>query len=108
MIGGKGRLLHIYEQNHAHPVNRIAHMFGVPAVAASLIVVFFSRRAGLALFAGGWTTQLLGHAIQGTRPSFVHDPRHLLIGPTWVARCWLACFRGEGPLSRRPRRRRTG
>lgn len=99
MIGSKRRLLRIYDQNHAHPVNRVAHMFGVPAVAASLIVVLFSRRAGLVLFASGWALQLVGHAVQGTRPSFIHDPRHLLIGPTWVARCWLAYLRRGGTPS---------
>lgn len=91
------RIAEAYSRNHAHPMNQIAHMIGVPIVGASILVLFFSRKVGLSLFAGGWALQFLGHAIEGNRPSLLSDPRALAVGPFWVARKWLTCVR------RRPR-----
>ena len=39
----------------------------------------------LTLFLLGWVLQFIGHAIEGKKPSFFEDLRHLLIGPLFVA-----------------------
>lgn len=36
------------------------------------------------IFVAGWILQFIGHAIEGRKPSFLADPRYLLIGPVWV------------------------
>jgi uncharacterized membrane protein YGL010W len=38
----------------------------------------------LALFAGAWILQFIGHAIEGKRPSFFRDLQFLLVGPAWL------------------------
>lgn len=40
--------------------------------------------AALALFAGGWALQFLGHRYEGVKPAFFDDVRQLLIGPLFV------------------------
>ena len=37
----------------------------------------------LGIFIVGWIGQFIGHAIEGTRPSFFKDIQFLLIGPLW-------------------------
>jgi uncharacterized membrane protein YGL010W len=38
----------------------------------------------LAIFAGAWILQFIGHKIEGKKPSFLDDVRFLLIGPIWL------------------------
>jgi uncharacterized membrane protein YGL010W len=38
----------------------------------------------LAIFVGAWIGQFIGHAIEGTRPTFFKDAQFLLIGPLWL------------------------
>jgi uncharacterized membrane protein YGL010W len=38
----------------------------------------------LAIFVGAWIGQFVGHAVEGTRPSFFKDAQFLLIGPLWL------------------------
>ena len=38
----------------------------------------------LSIFVVAWVFQLLGHAVEGKRPSFAKDLSFLLIGPLWV------------------------
>lgn len=38
----------------------------------------------LAIFVVAWIGQFIGHAIEGTRPSFFKDIQFLLIGPLWL------------------------
>ena len=38
----------------------------------------------LTIFVGAWIGQFVGHAIEGTRPSFFKDLQFLLIGPLWL------------------------
>jgi len=37
----------------------------------------------LAIFAAAWLAQLVGHHVEGARPSFFRDLQFLLIGPLW-------------------------
>lgn len=38
----------------------------------------------LAIFAGAWVGQFIGHKIEGRKPSFFRDLQFLLIGPVWL------------------------
>ncbi len=38
----------------------------------------------LAVFAGAWVGQFVGHKIEGKKPSFLKDVQFLLIGPAWL------------------------
>lgn len=38
----------------------------------------------LTIFVGAWIGQFVGHAIEGTRPTFFKDAQFLLIGPLWL------------------------
>jgi uncharacterized membrane protein YGL010W len=41
--------------------------------------------AGLALFFGGWALQFVGHAVyEKTKPAFLRNLLHLLVGPAWL------------------------
>ncbi len=39
---------------------------------------------GLVIFIVAWIAQLVGHKIEGKKPSFFDDLRFLLIGPAWL------------------------
>lgn len=85
----------LYDHEHTHPWNKILHGFGVPAVVASLVVVFLDWRWGLGLFAGGWVLLFLGHRIEGNRPAFFQGIVYLLVGPLWVAKELVTVLRGH-------------
>lgn len=72
-----------YRRDHQHPVNKATHMVGIPMIVVSLPLVFFAPPVGIALFVLGWTLQFVGHAFEGKPPSFIRDPKFLLMGPTW-------------------------
>lgn len=84
-----------YAQEHTHPWNKILHGFGVPAVVASLVVVFLEWRWGLGLFVGGWLLLFVGHKIEGNKPAFLHGIVYLLVGPLWVAKELVGALRGR-------------
>ena len=88
----KADLLEQYSESHQHPINRWCHFLGIPAIVLSLplivAAVFFPhlRPLALTLFAGGWSLQFIGHAIEGKPPEFFKNWRFLFIGFRW----WLA------------------
>ncbi len=41
-------------------------------------------QVALAIFAGAWIGQFIGHKIEGRKPSFFQDLQFLLIGPIWL------------------------
>jgi uncharacterized membrane protein YGL010W len=84
-----------YEAEHTHPMNRLAHMFGIPTVALSIVLLPFSRKLSAGLFVAGWSMQLIGHAIEGNRPGFLNRPKLLSAGPLWAARQWRNLFERE-------------
>ena len=87
-----------YKAKHRHPLNRLTHTIGIPAIVVSLPLFFFDWRWALALFVVGWVLQFVGHAIEGNQPAFFRNPVYLLIGPLWLARRALKIVRG----ARRP------
>ncbi len=82
--GAVQRWIDRYHADHKHPMNHATHIIGIPAIVASLVVVFFNWQWGLGLFIGGWILQFIGHGIEGNRPSFMKDPRFLLVGPLFI------------------------
>lgn len=57
------------------------------ALLAALVLVgrALPWTLGLALFAGGWALQFLGHAVYEKRsPAFLRNLLHLLVGPAWL------------------------
>ena len=99
MLGGRSwdSWISEYSQSHQHPLNRLAHTFGIPMIMVSLPMMLagiFWRPAlwfGVGLFGVGWALQFLGHAIEGKPPEFLSDWRFLLVGSRW----WAAKMRGN-------------
>jgi uncharacterized membrane protein YGL010W len=79
-------LLANYKAKHQHPLNRLLHTIGIPAIVISCPLFFFNWRWALALFIGGWILQFAGHAIEGNQPAFFKNPVYLLVGPLWFLR----------------------
>ena len=75
-----------YKAKHQHPLNKLSHVIGIPLIAISLPLFFFSWRWALALFVVGWVFQFIGHAIEGNQPAFFTNPVYLLVGPLWLLR----------------------
>ena len=73
-----------YHADHNHPLNDATHFIGIPAIVISLFVFFIDWRWGVGLFVGGWILQFIGHGIEGNKPSFMKDPRFLLVGPLFI------------------------
>ena len=40
--------------------------------------------SSVAIFAGAWLFQFIGHKIEGQKPSFFQDLQFLLVGPAWL------------------------
>jgi 2-dehydropantoate 2-reductase len=95
------RMLEQYNQDHTHPINRATHLVGIPALALSLPALLLWPAGGLALLLVGAALQLVGHAFEGKPPSFVRDPRFVLVGAAWYAWRILGRKRQDLPVSRR-------
>jgi hypothetical protein len=55
-----------YGQRHAHPVNAVLHIVGVPLHFLGIVkIVAGKRNTGITLLAVGYTLQYLGHEAQG-------------------------------------------
>lgn len=97
-----------YKAKHRHPLNKLTHSIGIPAIVVSLPLFFFDWRWALALFVGGWVLQFVGHFIEGNQPAFFRNPVFLLVGPLWLARRALGLARkpanDDALAERAPRR----
>jgi uncharacterized membrane protein YGL010W len=86
-----------YERSHQHPVNRICHTCGIPAILVSIALffaAFFYHRLwiyAVGLFVLGWIFQFVGHAFEGKPPEFFRDWRFLFVGVRW----WWAKIHGR-------------
>jgi len=86
-----------YARSHQHPVNRICHTLGIPAILLSVLLflgaIFIHRLwiYALVLFVAGWTFQFIGHAFERKEPEFFHDWRFLFVGVRW----WWAKIHGK-------------
>lgn len=84
-------MLRTYIQDHQNPVNQRTHEIGIPLIMASVPALLLGqRRLAAALFVGGWTFQLIGHAFEGKAPTFTRDPlTGFLSGPVYFIDKWL-------------------
>jgi uncharacterized membrane protein YGL010W len=62
---------------------------GMLAVAALMVAPLVLGGAALlpvaaGLFVVAWIGQLIGHRIEGRKPSFLEDVKFLLVGPAWL------------------------
>jgi uncharacterized membrane protein YGL010W len=86
-----------YAGSHRHPVNRVCHTLGIPAILVSLALflggIFIHRLwlYALVLFVAGWTLQFIGHGFERKEPEFFHDWRFLFVGVRW----WWAKIHGK-------------
>jgi uncharacterized membrane protein YGL010W len=86
-----------YARSHQHPANRLCHTFGIPIVAASVLLAPAAafipalRWPVAALFSVGWILQFVGHAYEGKPPEFFKDWRFLFVGLRW----WLRKVGGQ-------------
>jgi len=86
-----------YAGSHQHPVNRVCHTIGIPAIALSLPLFGVAWLVpGLwpiptGMFLGGWALQFAGHWVEGKPPEFFRDWRFLFVGLRW----WIAKLRGR-------------
>ena len=69
-----------YARQHRTKLNRRLHLCGRTMRIAAVVVVFYNWKVAAALFVAGYLVQFLGHAIEGTSPSFFRNPKHLLLG----------------------------
>jgi len=69
-----------YSQQHQTKLNRWLHVVGRVIRVVAIPVLFYDWRIALGMFAFGYLIQFLGHAIEGTSPSFFRNPKHLVIG----------------------------
>jgi uncharacterized membrane protein YGL010W len=53
-------------------------LYGVTLLGANTLVV------SAVVFVAAWIGQFVGHAIEGSRPSFLEDMRSFLVGPAWL------------------------
>jgi uncharacterized membrane protein YGL010W len=79
------RLLAEYEQDHQHPANRALHLVGITLIGSSVALAWLPPVA-LAAFASGWAAQLIGHRIEGNKPSFTRQRRYMAVGAVWYVR----------------------
>lgn len=71
-----------YANSHQNKWNRICHTVGMPMIVVSLILLPFQYYTlGAILFFVGWFFQILGHAIEKTKPEFISNPIFFVIGP---------------------------
>ncbi len=67
----------LYMAQHRTVGCKVTHMFGIPMIYASLVVVFFNFWLGIALFGFGWVLQFSGHAFfEKNKPVFLSDPKN--------------------------------
>ena len=80
-----------YQKSHTNRWNQLFHLFGIPTVVLSIVLLLLSIFIkplflwGLALFGIGWVAQFVGHWFEGKPPEFVKDWRFLFVGVRW----WL-------------------
>ncbi len=83
MADGMKGILERYKRDHQHPVNQALHTVGIPMIVVSLVIIPFNPLLAAALFVLGWILQFVGHAFEGKMPTFMSDPRALVIAPIW-------------------------
>ena len=69
----------LYRREHSTVGCKVTHMFGVPMIVTSLLMLFFCWQWALGLFVAGWILQFAGHFVfEGNRPVLFSDPSNKL------------------------------
>ncbi len=72
-------LLDEYDRDHQHPVNRALHLVGTTLIGSSVALAWLPPVA-VGAFVSGWAAQLIGHRIEGNKPSFTRQRRFMAVG----------------------------
>ena len=89
-------LVEEYDRDHSHPLNRALHVVGITLIGSSVVLLVIVPPLGVLLFVSGWVAQLVGHRVEGKKPSFTRDPRFMAAGAFWYRRQvlgWLTAVR---------------
>jgi uncharacterized membrane protein YGL010W len=88
-----------YSLHHQHPVNKAAHMIGIPIIVIGAVLALWPSRLpfgvrrsnAIACCAAGWMLLWLGHVVEGNRPVILSRPSSALDALKWWSR--TAVFR---------------
>jgi hypothetical protein len=69
-----------YAEQHQTRINRQLHLCGRIVRASAIPMLFYSWKFAVGFFILGYLVQFLGHAIEGSSPSFFRNPKHLVLG----------------------------
>lgn len=75
-----------YLADHRNPLNRATHFVGIPTIVITPLIAAATLdwRWLVGGQVVGWAFQMLGHRLEGNRPSFLERPVSLLMGPLMV------------------------
>jgi uncharacterized membrane protein YGL010W len=72
---------------------KVTHLFGVPMIALSLVMLLFDRKKAVMLFSLGWLLQFLGHYLfEHNKPILLtrgRSPYTLLSALVFVGEEWV-------------------
>jgi uncharacterized membrane protein YGL010W len=89
-----------YRAEHRTAGCRITHMIGVPSIVASLPMLGWNWRIGLAMFIVGWILQFSGHRyFERNKPVLMANPKNpltYLSALIFVMQEWLHVVTGHG------------
>lgn len=69
----------LYREQHSTVGCKVTHMFGVPTIVVSLIMLAFNWKLAIALFVVGWALQFIGHFVfEKNKPVLFSDPKNPL------------------------------
>jgi uncharacterized membrane protein YGL010W len=92
------RYLSYYSSQHRTFGCKVTHMFGVPMIAASVLLLPFNRKASGQMMLGGWILQFIGHFVfEHNTPVVleVRDPKMLLAALIFVGQEWKRFLCGQ-------------
>lgn len=85
--------LEYYRSQHQTMGCKLTHLFGVPMIVLSLVVLFFDRKKAAMLFSCGWFLQFLGHYVfEHNKPILLtrgRSPYTLLSAVVFVGEEWI-------------------
>jgi len=85
-----------YQDSHNHPVNKLLHMIAIPLGFSSLITVWRYPKIAMMQIPAAFALAWLGHLIEGNKPAFLSNPKHVFVAPVWMAKTIAArSKRGE-------------
>jgi len=87
-----------YQSKHRTTGCKATHMIGIPMIVLSFLILPFHPRKAVALNAGGWALQLIGHYFfEHNKPVFleVRDPIVAISALHFTFIEWKRFFSGE-------------